>query len=632
MVRSSEPENRLGNSLPFKFFVEHSLMGPVRPWPPYSRGKRMPARPASNSIFWTCRSRATPASSSSWVRFPQDVGGRAGDEGPSSPPRTHTPAARSCRCPPSRARSYRDCLLLRHGAETLPMFGRGAVEGPVTAVADGGIGGDRARRSRRFHHGSAAVLHQLTAEIADERLGRARAARVRRGRRWRPRPRRRRSPHGSPRARSSCPQTGASALDRTPRPAERVASECPLDCHVECGLHGADCLRCADRDRNTELPFNLLDRQPKLADEGSGDREADSSNVTRSKRRVVSSDCIDFTETPGVPWGTSTWVSPDPVRPVTRRYRAQEADSTGRLTPVSTSSSPSRRMSNETEPSWSFGGGSLRHQVAIASPESTSLIAGSTRRLRPGSTWPPPRRWSQPAVPEGRRDARTHGPPATSRPSLARLWIPHHAPPSPGARTSPVPPRDTSSRRQSRPRCHEGDEARPQGQPRRATSPSSLGRGPSSGLRSSSIVVLFSFMAAPSARTNNDRNAWSGLETLLVSVRSKYPTLISLSGGTLQGTGFRRIEFARDRPLGPGLRRWPVSQRAVLNGLGSPRRDQHLTGNVSFEAPPPEKALDRPSHRGQRFGSAGTTLPYAPWTQARCSASVSVSTTPDRAH
>ena len=94
-----------------------------------------------------------------------------------------------------------------------------------------------------------------------------------------------------------------------------------------------------------------------------------SSKETTEKRRVRSTDCMGAMDTPAVPAGTSTCVSPAPVRPVTSRWSALAPDSTGRLTPFRTTSSPSTRASRVTVPSRSSGGGSLRHHVAIDVPD-----------------------------------------------------------------------------------------------------------------------------------------------------------------------------------------------------------------------------------------------------------------------
>ena len=148
---------------------------------------------------------------------------------------------------------------------------------------------------------------------------------------------------------------------------ERVAVERPLDGHVEGRLHGPDRLR-RTRWRRRDPAAARPARRPSPTSpttRSSGTRT--SSNVTTENRRVRSTECMGDIDTPAVPAGTSTWVSPDPVRPVTSRWSARAADSTGRLTPLSTTSSPSTRMSSET--------GRARRSAAA----------------RPGTRWPPTR-------------------------------------------------------------------------------------------------------------------------------------------------------------------------------------------------------------------------------------------------
>ena len=60
--------------------------------------------------------------------------------------------------------------------------------------------------------------------------------------------------------------------------------------------------------------------------------------VSSWKRRVRSTECMGRAASPGASAGTTTWVRPSPVRPVTSRWDAVPADSTGRLTPSRTTS------------------------------------------------------------------------------------------------------------------------------------------------------------------------------------------------------------------------------------------------------------------------------------------------------
>ena len=82
---------------------------------------------------------------------------------------------------------------------------------------------------------------------------------------------------------------------------------------------------------------------PTTADEGI----RTSSNLMTENRRVMSRVCMGVTDTPAVPAGTRTWVRPAPVRPDTRRWSARPPDSTGRLMPLTTTWSPSTRISKD---------------------------------------------------------------------------------------------------------------------------------------------------------------------------------------------------------------------------------------------------------------------------------------------
>ena len=144
------------------------------------------------------------------------------------------------------------------------------------------------------------------------------------------------------------------------RASEGVPVEGPLHGHVEGGLHDADGLGVREHQRDLELALDLgaRPRPPSPTTAVAGTRT--SSNVTRSKRRVTSTVRMGSIVSPGASAGTSTCVSPAPVRPVTSRWRAWAADSTGRLTPSSTTSSPSARTSRATVPSEAFGAGSAQ--------------------------------------------------------------------------------------------------------------------------------------------------------------------------------------------------------------------------------------------------------------------------------
>ena len=138
-------------------------------------------------------------------------------------------------------------------------------------------------------------------------------------------------------------------LVRGERPAERVAVERPLDGHVE----RASASRRPTRRRGSRAPAAAGARRPRrrlpdLADHRARPAPARRRSVTTENRRVRSTVCIGVDREPGASVGTSTWVSPSPVRPVTSRWLAASADSTGRLTPLSTRSSPSTRTSSST--------------------------------------------------------------------------------------------------------------------------------------------------------------------------------------------------------------------------------------------------------------------------------------------
>ena len=126
--------------------------------------------------------------------------------------------------------------------------------------------------------------------------------------------------------------------------------------------------------------------------------------VTCEKRRVRSTVERGSTDTPGAPAGTRTWDSPSPVRPVTSRWVDWPADSTGRLTPSSTTSSPTTAIVNARSPGRTRGRGSAKHHEAMtepsSSPESSSpwapapapLTAAATTLVvdsGPGAAWRP---------------------------------------------------------------------------------------------------------------------------------------------------------------------------------------------------------------------------------------------------
>ena len=74
-----------------------------------------------------------------------------------------------------------------------------------------------------------------------------------------------------------------------------------------------------------------------------------SSKVTTENRRVRSTVCIGRHRDAGAcPAGTSTWVSPVRVATGDQEMVGPAADSTGRFTPLSTTSSPSVRISKAT--------------------------------------------------------------------------------------------------------------------------------------------------------------------------------------------------------------------------------------------------------------------------------------------
>ena len=232
------------------------------------RGKQMPARPASNSIRWTSRSRATAASSSSSVRS-----FRSGSRS-----RSTSPMAGGWRGSKARARRRKllDVLavLRAHAArsrrfddvgEALAVLGRRAEQGPV----DGEAAQEEVQVVLEGHPDAAvdldAVLQQLGAVVADVRLGRARQLAGVGG-----------SAGGSAAVAASL--IGMAGLEPglhvgepvlellvgRQRPAERVPVERPLHGHVEGGLHGADRLGVDDGDRPLRAGARPGHRPPRL--------------------------------------------------------------------------------------------------------------------------------------------------------------------------------------------------------------------------------------------------------------------------------------------------------------------------------------------------------------------------------
>ena len=185
-----------------------------------------------------------------------------------------------------------------------------------------------------------AVLHQLGAVLADEGLGGAgELGGVRVARRHRDG---RGVADGVARLepRLHVGEAVLQRLVRRQRPAERVAVEGPLDGHVERRLHRADRLGVGEHDGELQL---MLDAGRGAADHADdrGRRHPDVVEGDDAKRRVRSTVCIGAIVMPAASPGTSTWVRPPSRAAGDEEVVGSAADSTGRFTPSSTTSSPS---------------------------------------------------------------------------------------------------------------------------------------------------------------------------------------------------------------------------------------------------------------------------------------------------
>ncbi len=177
-----------------------------------------------------------------------------------------------------------------------------------------------------------AVLEELDAVVADVGLGGAhQLAGVGRAARRRPRPPRRRW-RGWPRASESmsAKRCLSAWYDASGRPNEyRSKAHSTVMSKPACMAPTDSALREHDGRAAAGARPARRPRRPRRPRRVAGSRT--SSKVTTEKRRVRSSVRSGVIDTPGASRGTSTWVSPSPVRPVTSRCSAWSAASTGSL-------------------------------------------------------------------------------------------------------------------------------------------------------------------------------------------------------------------------------------------------------------------------------------------------------------